>query len=106
MGVALGELSGRILWYAFTHLLLFIALYLIGNVQEFLDQTQIMLLRLMQFAASVATGAGVYRLGYGVVRAFATVSLPALRLFATLLAALFSAGMVLASMYLLIWFQL
>lgn len=103
---ALGEISGRVLWYSFIHLLIFVALYLLGNVQEFLDRTQLLLLRLMQFAAGAAAGAGTYRLGYGIARACATGSLPLLRLLATLLATLFAAGMVLASMYLLIWFQL
>ena len=106
MAAALGELSGRVFWYSFVHLALFIALYLLGNVQEFLDQTQLMLLRLMQLAAIVASGSGVYRLGYGIVRVFTGASPALLRLFATLLATVFSAAMVLASMYLLIWFQL
>ena len=70
MAAALGELSGRVFWYAFVHLALFIALYLLGNVQEFLDQTQLLLLRLMQLAAIVASGSGVYRLGHGIVRVF------------------------------------
>lgn len=106
MVTALGELSGRVLWYACIHLLIFIALYLLGNVQEFLDRTQLLLLRLTQLAAIVAAGAGTYRLGYGIVRAIATGSPALLRLCATLLATLFAAGMALASMYLLIWFQL
>jgi len=106
MAVALGELSGRVFWYCFIHLVLFLALYLLGNVQEFLDQTQLTLLRLMQLAAIIASGTGVYRLGYGIVRVFAGGAPALLRLFATLLATLFSAAMVLASMYLLIWFQL
>jgi hypothetical protein len=104
--VALGELSGRVLWFFVIHLLLFIALYLLGNAQQFLDQTQLMLLRLMELAAIVAAGTGVYRVGYGLVRVFAGGSPALLRLFATLLATVFSAAMVLASMYLLIWFQL
>ena len=106
MAVALGGLSGRILWYSFIHLLLFIALYLLGNAQEFLDRTQLTLLRLMELAAIVAAGAGVYRLGYGIVRAFTAGSVSVVGLFATLLATAFSAGMALASMFLLIWFQL
>lgn len=106
MVTALGELSGRVLWYAFIHLLVVIALYLLGNVQEFLDRTQLLLLRLMQLSAIAAAGAGTYRFGYGIVRAMATRSLAPLRLFATLLATLFAAAMALASMFLLIWFQL
>ena len=106
MAVALGELSGRVFWYAFVHLTLFIALYLLGNAQEFLDQTQLMLLRLMQLAAIIAAGSGVYRLGYGTVRVFTGAPPAPVRLFATLLATVFSAAMVLASTYLLIWFQL
>lgn len=106
MVTALGELSGRILWYSIIHLLIVILLYLLGNAQEFLDRTQLLLLRLMQLTAIAAAGAGTYRLGYGVVRAAATGSLAPLRLLATLLATLFAAAMALASMYLLIWFQL
>ena len=106
MAVALGELSGRVLWFFVIHLLLFIALYLLGNAQQFLDQTQLMLLRLMELAAIVAAGAGVYRLGYGIVRAFANGAVSVVRLFATLLATAFSVAMALASMFLLIWFQL
>ena len=106
MAAALGELSGRVFWYSFIHMVLFIALYLLGNAQEFLDQTQLMLLRLMQLAAIIASGAGVYRLGFGIVRVFAGGSPSLLRLCATLLATVFSAAMVLASTYLLIWFQL
>lgn len=106
MAAALGGLSGHVFWYSFIHMVLFIALYLLGNVQEFLDQTQLLLLRLMQLAAIVAAGTGVYRVGYGLVRVFAGGSPALLRLFATLLATVFSAAMVLASMYLLIWFQL
>ena len=58
MAVALGELSGRILWYSFLHLVLLSVLYLLGNVQGFLDQTQLLLLRLMEVAGIAAGGSG------------------------------------------------
>lgn len=106
MAVALGELSGRVLWYSFLHLLLLAALYLLGNVQEFLERTQVLLLRLMEITAIAATGAGVYRIVYCLVRALTTRSLRVPLLFVTVLATAFAAALLLASMFLLIWFQL
>ena len=106
MAVALGELSGRVLWYSFLHLLLLAALYLLGNVQEFLERTQVLLLRLMEVAAIAAAGSGVYRIAYCLVRALATRSLRVLPLLATALATAFAAALLVASMFLLIWFQL
>ena len=106
MAAALGEISGRILWFSFVHLLLFLALYLLGNVQEFLDQTQLVLLRLLELAAVVAAGAGVYRLGYTLARVVNTGLVHIAQLIAITLATLFSAAMVVVSLFLLIWFQL
>ena len=106
MAVALGELSGRILWYSFLHLALLSALYLLGNVQGFLDQTQLLLLRLMEIAAIAAAGSGVYRVGYCLIRALTSGAVRVLQLAATALATVVAVGLLLASMFLLIWFQL
>ena len=106
MVVALGELSGRILWYTFLHLVLLSVLYLLGNDQGFLDQTQLLLLRLMEIAAIAAAGSGVYRVGYCLIRALATGTVRVLQLAATTLATVLSVALLLASMFLLIWFQL
>ena len=106
MAVALGELSGRILWYSFLHLVLLSVLYLLGNAQGFLDQTQLLLLRLVEIAAIAAAGSGVYRVGYCLIRAFATGAGRVLQLAATTLATVLSVLLLLASMFLLIWFQL
>ena len=106
MAVALGELSGRILWYSFLHLALLSALYLLGNVQGFLDQTQLLLLRLMEIAAIAAGGSGVYRVGYCLVRALTGGAPGALQLAATALATVIAIALLLASIFLLIWFQL
>lgn len=106
MGVALGELSGRAFWYCFTHLLLFLVLYLLGNLQEFLDGTQLVLLRLTELAAVVTTGIGLYRLVYTLLRALATAVLPLVQLGATLLATVAAAAILLVSTFLLTWFQL
>ena len=106
MAVALGELSGRILWYSFLHLALLSLLYLLGNVQGFLDQTQLLLLRLMEIAGIAASGSGVYRVGYCLIRALASGRVRLLQIAATTVATLLSVGLLLASMFLLIWFQL
>ena len=105
MAVALGELSGRILWYSFLHLALLSVLYLLGNVQGFLDQTQLLLLRLMEIAGIAAAGSGVYRVGYCLVRAFTAGVVGVLQVAATALATTVSIGLLLASIFLLIWFQ-
>ena len=106
MAVALGDLSGRILWYSFLHLVLLSVLYLLGNLQGFLDQTQFLLLRLMEITAIAAAGSGVYRIGYCLIRALTTGAARVLQLVATLLATVLSVALLLASMFLLIWFQL
>ena len=106
MAVALGEISGRILWYSFLHLALLSLLYLLGNVQGFLDQTQLLLLRLMEIAAIAASGSGVYRVGYCFIRVLAGGGVRFLQLAASALATVISVALLLASMFLLIWFQL
>ncbi|MCY4485026.1 MAG: hypothetical protein OXC12_19300 [Spirochaetaceae bacterium] len=106
MAVALGELSGRILWYSFLHLVLLSVLYLLGNVQGFLDQTQLLLLRLMEVAGIAAGGSGVYRVGYCLIRAFTAGTMGMLQLAATALATALAIALLLASIFLLIWFQL
>lgn len=106
MAVALGELSGRIHWYCFLHLVLLSGLYLLGNVQGFLDQTQLLLLRLVEVTAIAAAGSGVYRIGYCLIRAVATGAARVLQLVATALATALAVALLLASMFLLIWFQL
>ena len=104
--VALGELSGRILWYSFLHLALLSLLYLLGNVQGFLDQTQLLLLRLMELAGIAASGSGVYRVGYCFIRVLTRGGVRFLQLAASAVATLISVILLLASMFLLIWFQL
>ena len=106
MAVALGEISGRILWYSVLHLVLLSVLYLLGNVQQFLDQTQLLLLRLMEFAAIAASGSGLYRSVFCLIRAFTAGVAGVLQLLVTALATAFAAAVLLASMFLLIWFQL
>lgn len=106
MAVALGELSGRILWYSFLHLALLSLLYLLGNVQGFLDQTQLLLLRLMEIAGIAASGSGVYRVGYCFIRMVTRRGVRLLQLAASTLATAISVALLLASMFLLIWFQL
>lgn len=106
MAVALGGISGRILWYSFLHSVLLSVLYLLGNVQGFLDQTQLVLLRLMEITAIAAAGSGLYRCAYCLVRAFSTGAVGVLQLVVTALATVLAGALLLTSMFLLIWFQL
>ncbi len=106
MGTVLGELSGRAFWYCFTHMSLFLALYLLGNLQEFLDGTQLVLLRLTELAAVATTAAGVYRMAYTLFRALTTELVPLVQFVATVVATLAAAVVLLLSTFLLTWFQL
>lgn len=105
MLAALGHLTGRVMWYSFVQLLFLIGFYFLGNTQEFLDSTQLILLRLMELSAIIATGSGAYYFIYSLIRFVIHDRTTVVSVVLNLAIVGFSAAMVLSSMFLLVWFQ-
>jgi hypothetical protein len=95
-------LAGRAAVFCFALSQLALALYLLGNFQEFLDSTQVMLLVLLRLALI----AGILSaLTYFVVSFFAGRA-RAGRLILCFLSIVYSAGLLLVTGFLSAWFQL
>ena len=95
-------LAGRAAVFCFVLSLLVLALYLLGNFQEFLDATQILLLTLLRLALL----AGILSaLTYAAV-SFAVGRPRASRLILCFLSVAYNAALLLVTGFLSAWFQL
>lgn len=95
-------LSGRAAVFCFVLSVLVFALYLLGNFQEFLDTTQVLLLTLLRLALLAEV---ILALLYVLVT-FALGRLRFGRVVLSLLSAVFCAALLLGTGFLSAWFQL
>jgi len=106
LALSVGAISSRAVWFTFVHALMFLAFYLLGNFQQFLDSSQLVLLRLFEVAAAFTGAFGAYAVIYLIARTLAGSRLPVTRLVATASATVVSVALVLLFKLSQAWFRL
>jgi hypothetical protein len=99
-------MSTRAVWYTFVNALMFLGFYLLGNFQQFLDSSQLVLLRLFEVAAALTGVFGAYAVIYLIVRAVAGAPLAVARLVATASASVAAVALALLFKLLRAWLRL
>lgn len=102
----LGAMSTRAVWFTFVHVLLFLAVYLLGNFQQFLDASLIMLLRMFEVAAALTVLLGAYAIAYLIARKVVAGRLAVGQLIAVAVATGLSGTLALLFKFLRAWFRL
>ena len=102
----LGAMSARAVWFTFVHALLFLAVYLLGNFQQFLDVSLIVLLRMFEVAAALTVLLGLYAIAYLVARKVVGGRLAVGQLVAVAVATGVSGTLALLFKFLRAWFRL
>ena len=102
----MGAMSARAVWYTFIHALLFLAVYLLGNFQQFLDVSLIVLLRMFEVAAALTVLLGLYAIAYLIGRKLSGSRLAVGQLVAVAIATGSSASLVMLFKFLRAWFRL
>ena len=102
----LGTMSVRAVWFTFVHALLFLAMYLLGNFQQFLDESLIVLLRMFEMAAALTVLLGGCAIAYLIARKVVGGRLAVAQLVAVAVATSLSGTLALLFVFLRAWFRL